>query len=255
MSSLKLALLPDSTDGAQKVAQQLQTIYSFVSPEECDAIVVLGGDGFMLRSIHGNPTPGKPLYGINCGSVGFLMNAPNLKDFEEEIGRAQEVILHPLKMTVTDIDGVDHTHLAINEVSLFRSTAQAAKIKISVDGSTRLEELVSDGILIATPAGSTAYNLSVHGPILPLGSNLLALTPISPFRPRRWKGAILPDCAKLEIQILDPVKRPVSAVADFYEVNNVLSVRVGLDQKMGYKLLFSPEHNLEDRILGEQFKE
>jgi NAD+ kinase len=247
----KIALLRDSTPQAIETEASLKDLFIFVPIENADILVVLGGDGFMLRALHDNPKI--PVYGLNCGSVGFLMNSHGPEDLLINIQGAHKVILHPLCMTAKDIEGQTHKAKAINEVSLFRTTVQSAKLKISVDSACRMDELVSDGLLLATPAGSTAYNLSVHGPIIPLGSDLLALTPISPFRPRRWRGALLPHTVRVDIEVLDFLKRPVSAAADFTEIQNVTNVSICEDRTITHTLLFNHEHNLEDRILGEQF--
>jgi NAD+ kinase len=251
--TMKLALIATATQEAQKAKETLQQLYSPTTPEKADVIIVLGGDGFMLKTLHQLQSLEKPVYGINCGTVGFLMNTYQGSDLLNRLQEAKETALHPLKMTATDGGGKYTTAHAINEVSLLRQTAQAAKIRIYVDGVMRLDALVCDGVLIATPAGSTAYNLSAHGPIIPITANLLALTPISAFRPRRWRGALLPDKAHVTIEILEADKRPVSASADGYEVRNAQQVEICQDFQARYRLLFDPHHNLEERILGEQF--
>lgn len=250
---MHLAFIAAATEEAQKTKETLQHLYPSTTPEKADVIIVLGGDGFMLKSLHQFQSLEKPVYGINCGSVGFLMNAHQETNLLDRLKAAKETVLHPLKMTVIDERGKSVTAHAINEISLLRQTAQAAKIRIYVDEVPRLDMLVCDGILIATPAGSTAYNLSAHGPIIPINANLLALTPISAFRPRRWRGALLPDTARVTLEILEADKRPVSASADDVEVRNVQRVEVQQDWKARYRLLFDPHHNLEERILGEQF--
>jgi NAD+ kinase len=216
-------------------------------------LVVLGGDGVMLRTLHA--TIGRPVkvFGMNCGTVGFLMNRFDPDGLEQRLRDAHKVALHPLRMRAVSRSGACHEALAINDVSLLRETAQAAKIRICVDDKERMAELVCDGVLVATSAGSTAYNLSAHGPILPLGSEVLALTPISPFRPRRWRGAILPHSARVTLEILEADKRPVSATADFSEIRDVLEVNIVEDPSLHFELLFDPEHHLEERILQEQF--
>jgi NAD+ kinase len=214
----------------------------------------LGGDGFVLETLHRFIARNVPIYGMNCGTVGFLMNQYDEEDLAERVSQAQEVTLRLLRMKARCSDGRTHKALAINEVALFREGRQAAKIRIEVDGVVRLPELVCDGVLVSTPAGSTAYNLSAHGPIVPMGARLLALTPISAFRPRRWRGALLPDKAKIRLTILDPEKRPVGATADFTEVRDVIDVEIGIDRKNQLSLLFDPEHNLEERIVKEQFE-
>ena len=250
---MNLAFIATATEEAQKAKEALERLYPLTTPEKADVIIVLGGDGFMLKSLHQFQSLEKPVYGLNCGSVGFLMNAYQEANLLDRLKAAQETVLHPLKMTTIDEDGKSFTAHAINEVSLLRQTAQAAKIRIYVDQVPRLDTLVCDGILIASPAGSTAYNLSAHGPIIPINANLLALTPISAFRPRRWRGALLPDTAHVTLEILEADKRPVSASADDLEVRNVQRVDIHQDSKTRYRLLFDPHHNLEERILGEQF--
>jgi NAD+ kinase len=207
----------------------------------------------MLETLHAHLALARPIYGMNLGTVGFLLNAYGVESLEERIGRAQRVQLYPLRMRARLGDGELVEAIGINEVSIYRETRQAARLRIAIDGVARLPELVCDGVLVATPAGSTAYNLSAHGPIIPLGANLLALTPISPFRPRRWRGALLPSHSRFRIDTLDPAKRPVSAVADFTEVRDIVSVEIWEDRSLAFHLLFDPEHNLEERILKEQF--
>lgn len=248
-----LAFIAAATEEAQKAKETLQRLYPSTTPEKADVIIVLGGDGFMLKTLHQFQSLEKPVYGINCGTVGFLMNAYQEENLLNRLAMAKDTVLHPLKMIATDARGNHIVAHAINEVSLLRQTAQAAKIRIYVDQVLRLDVLVCDGILIATPAGSTAYNLSAHGPIIPINANLLALTPISAFRPRRWRGALLPDTAYVTLEILEADKRPVSASADDHEVRNVQRVEVHQDSETRYRLLFDPHHNLEERILGEQF--
>jgi NAD+ kinase len=227
--------------------------YTFVSPAEADVIVVLGGDGFMLETLHKTMKKNKKIYGMNRGTVGFLMNSYAREGLFERLSRAQDVILHPLNMQAETVDGEIFEALAINEVSFLRETRQAAKLRISIDDVVRLPELVCDGLIVTTPAGSTAYNLSASGPILPLGADLLAMTPISPFRPRRWRGAILPHTACIVVEPIHPHKRPVSAVADSVEVRDIVRVSIHEERNRRLHLLFDPEHNLEERILNEQF--
>jgi len=225
-----------------------------VPPRDADVIVALGGDGYALRTLHRFMKRGVPIFGMNRGSVGFLMNGYQEQDLLERLAAAQPIILHPLHMTAIDLDGKRHRALAINEVSLLRETRLAAKLRVSVDKVVRLEEMICDGVLVATPAGSTAYNLSVHGPIIPLGTELLALTPISVFRPRRWRGALLPHNANVTFEVLDPEDRRVSATADNTEVRGVARVVVREELNLAPTLLFDPEHNLEERVLKEQFQ-
>jgi NAD+ kinase len=222
--------------------------------EQADVVVALGGDGHMLQTMHRLLSTGIPVYGMNRGTVGFLMNDFSEKDLTGRLRAAELTTIHPLKMTAFAADGTSRSAIAFNEVSLLRQRHQAAKVAISIDGKTRLEELICDGLLIATPVGSTAYNLSAHGPILPIGSPLLALTPISAFRPRRWRGAILPRSAKVVLTILEADKRPVAAVADHLEVRNVKSVEVTEDKRLSVQMLFDPGHSLAERVLNEQFK-
>ncbi len=253
MSRQNLAFVAADTDEARAALARLQQRYGAAVPEKADAIVALGGDGFMLETLHRFLTRDVPIYGMNCGTVGFLMNSYEEEHLPERLANAAQVILFPLAMLARSVEGQVREALAINEVSLLRETRQAAKIRIRVDGVVRMSELICDGVLVATPAGSTAYNLSAHGPILPLGSGILALTPISAFRPRRWRGAILPHDAEVVFEVLDYLKRPVSAVADSTEVRDVIEVRVREDRSIKMRLLFDPEHNLEERILKEQF--
>lgn len=249
----RVAFVASTHGEAQAALATLKKRYPHVSPGEADVIVALGGDGFMLETLHAHLNDGVPIYGMNRGSVGFMMNEFDMDDLHARLEGAELTALHPLKMTATDTAGAHHVGVAINEVSLFRQTHQAAKLRISVDGKVRLEELVADGVLVATPAGSTAYNLSAQGPIIPIGSPLLALTPISPFRPRRWRGALLPSAARIRIEVLSPDIRPVSAVADNRETRSVTEVHIEEDHTVEYLLMFDPGHNLDERILVEQF--
>ncbi|MEO9633799.1 MAG: NAD kinase [Roseobacter sp.] len=255
MNTTKWALVASPTPPAQEAAEKLKPIIDWVPVEEADQAVVLGGDGFMLQTLHQmlNRRNIMPVYGMNLGTVGFLMNNWHLDDLSERITNARAFKVKPLKMEVETISGASFTLPAINEVSLLRETRQTAKLEIEINGRIMMEELVCDGVLIATPAGSTAYNLSANGPILPLTCNLLALTPISPFRPRRWKGAILPDKMEISIRVLNPEKRPVSAVGDQQEVRDVSRVKVAVDRSQSLTMLFDPEHALDDRIAMEQF--
>jgi len=249
----KIAFLASSTPEAQTSKRTLETLFPSVSQTEADILIALGGDGFMLETIHNNINKHKPIYGIHCGTVGFLMNELNPDSLMERIEKAKPTILHPLEMSVHTTDGRIVNALAFNEVSLLRETRQAAHIQITIDTVVRLKELVCDGVLVATAAGSTAYNLSAHGPIIPLGTHMLALTPISAFRPRRWKGALLPDSSQVTFTVLDAKKRPVSAVADFTEVRDVSSVSVHQNMENSITLLFDHDNNLDERILEEQF--
>ncbi|MAU41825.1 MAG: NAD kinase [Kordiimonas sp.] len=249
----KIALLTSDTEEAKQASNALAEKYAFVEADDCDLIVALGGDGFMLQVMHDYMHRNVPIYGMNCGTVGFLMNPYNLENLIERVEAAELFILHPLRMQAETIDGTISESLAINEVSLFRETRQAAKVSISVDGKVRMKELICDGVLVSTPAGSTAYNLSAHGPIIPLSSDILALTPISAFRPRRWHGALLPHTAIVEFEVQERDKRPVSAVADTREVRNVRKVRIREDHSVELKVLFDSDHTLAERILHEQF--
>jgi NAD+ kinase len=241
------------TREAQEALARLERRYDHVPPGQADVIVALGGDGFMLETLHTHIDRGALIYGMNLGTVGFLLNEFAEEGLLERIRTAVLAPLHPLRMRARLQDGGIQDGLAINEVSLFRETRQAASISIEIDGVVRMPELVCDGVLVATPAGSTAYNLSAHGPILPIGCKLLALTPISPFRPRRWRGALLPSTTRFVLRVLRPLKRPVSAVADYTEVRDVVEVTVWEDRGITLRLLFDAEHNLEERILKEQF--
>ena len=247
------AFVASEGDDARIALANLKRRYGGVAPDDADVIVALGGDGFMLETLHRYLDRRVPIYGMNCGTVGFLLNSYDEVDLPARLAAATPVDLHPLAMHARSMAGETIDALAINEVSLLRETRQAAKVAIRVDGKVRLPELICDGILAATPAGSTAYNLSAHGPILPLGSAVLALTPISAFRPRRWRGAILPHTAAVTFEIKEGAKRPVSAVADYTEVRDVAEVTVHEDRSIALTLLFDPEHNLEERILLEQF--
>lgn len=248
-----IAFVAADTPEAQEAKDRLTARYGNEDPRRAGTVVALGGDGFLLETLHRTLGSQVPVYGMNRGSVGFLMNDYTEDDLPDRLARADEVPLHPLRMVATCVSGRRMDGLAINEVSLLRETRQAAKLRISIDGVVRLPELICDGCLVATPAGSTAYNLSAHGPIVPLGSGILALTPISAFRPRRWRGALLPHAARVTFEALEAEKRPVSAVADFTEVRDVARVDVFEDRDVHLRVLFDPEHNLEERILKEQF--
>ncbi len=250
---MKIAFIAARTEIAEAAQARLTAIYGNCDQREADVIVALGGDGLMLECLHKVLGTDQPVYGMNCGSVGFMMNEFLEPGLEERIARAHPSILHPLRMHAITASGVVEEAMALNEVSLLRQLRQAAKIRIHVDHTVRLEELICDGVLIATPAGSTAYNLSAHGPIIPLSANLLPLTPISAFRPRRWRGALLPSTVDVLFEILEPDKRPVAAVADFTEVRNVVSVAVSEDRSVGATVLLDPDRALSERIITEQF--
>lgn len=249
----KIAFVAADTQTAQQALTDLEARYEHVPPDEAEVIVALGGDGFMLHTLHRFMTRRVPVFGMHRGTVGFVMNDYRLDSLEERLESAEPINLHPLHMTARTLTGETIEGLAINEVSLLRETRQTAKLRIQIDGVVRLPELVCDGVLVATAVGSTAYNLSAHGPIIPMGASILALTPISPFRPRRWRGALLPHTARVEFEILESGKRPVSSVADFTEVRDAAYVQVREDRDISLTLLFDPEHNLEERILKEQF--
>jgi NAD+ kinase len=251
--SATVAFVATDTEPAQRGLAELTQRYQATPPEEAEIIVALGGDGFMLETLHRYLHRQVPIYGMHRGTVGFLMNEFRPDGLVERLARAQPVTLHPLAMTAHDKAGETHKALAINEVSLLREARQAAKIRVSVDGIVRLEELMGDGVLVSTPVGSTAYNLSAHGPIIPLAGGVLALTPISAFRPRRWRGALLPHGAKVAFEILEADKRPVSASADFTEIRDVLAVETCQNCDIAFTLLFDPEYNLDERVFKEQF--
>ena len=250
---MKLAFVASEMPSAQLAKKRLEAQYGSIEPENADHIVALGGDGFMLETLHQFLRSDIPIYGMNQGTLGFIMNEYVEIDLPARVASAQSVIIHPLCMTAQRVNGEIIRALAFNEVYLLRQTRQASKLRVLIDGVERIEELICDGIITATPAGSTAYNLSAHGPIIPLNANLLALTPISPFRPRRWRGALLPHTAKIRIEIMDGEKRPVSAVADYTEVREVQSIEVEEDVAVSLTILFDPEHSLEERVLREQF--
>ena len=251
--SQTVAVVASPTPDAQAAAAALSRRYATVDPEKAEVVVALGGDGLMLQTLHRFMGQAKPIYGMNKGTVGFLMNDYRDDDLIERLAAAQRSVVHPLQMTVRDVRGRTHAAQAVNEVSMLRQTYQAAHLSISVDGRVRLPELIADGVIVATPAGSTAYNLSVGGPILPLNAPLLALTPISAFRPRRWRGALLPDHARITIEAIEPERRPVSAVADHTEVRDVVFVEVSMDSSVDLVMLHDPGHSLDERILREQF--
>ncbi|HWV54478.1 NAD kinase [Pseudorhodoplanes sp.] len=249
----KIAFVASQSPEAAEAQARLVERYGNVDPATADVVVALGGDGLMLHTLRTLMRAGKPVYGMHRGTVGFLMNEFNEEGLLERLAAAEPTVIHPLVMRAKDRDGQEHEHYAMNEVSVFRQTYQAARLRILIDDKERLPELMADGVMVATPAGSTAYNLSVQGPIIPIKAPLLALTPISPFRPRRWHGALLPDSAKVTVEILDPDKRPVAAVADHSEVRDVARVEIGMDHSISMQLLFDPGHSLDERILREQF--
>ena len=249
----RLAFVASERPEAQDALAQLKARYGSTPEADADVVVALGGDGFMLETLHRTLPTGKPIYGMNRGSVGFLMNDYQEDDLPARVAAAERTAIHPLKMHVECVDGSRHEALAINEVSLLRQTHQTAHLRIQIDGKERLKELACDGVLVATPAGSTAYNLSAHGPIIPLDAKVLALTPISAFRPRRWRGALLHHTAKVRIEVLEPERRPVSAVADNFEVRRVTDVQIAEDRSVGLVMLFDEGRSLEERVLAEQF--
>jgi NAD+ kinase len=249
----RIAFVASPVPEAHKALARLTRRYGNVTLAKADVVVALGGDGLMLRTLHRLMKSGKPIYGMHRGTVGFLMNDYQEQRLHERLAAADTTIIHPLIMRARDTKGRLHVHHAINEVSLFRQTYQVARLAIWVDGKERMSELMGDGVLVATPAGSTAYNLSAQGPIIPIDAPLLGLTPISPFRPRRWRGALLPDRARVSIRVLDPEQRPVAAVADHTEVRLVRDVDIGMDHAISMQMLFDPGHSLDERILREQF--
>ena len=249
----KIAFLASPVPEAEAALAEFSSHYGNVAPREADIIVALGGDGFMLQALHAQLGASKPIYGMNLGTVGFLMNELNVEGLIERLTHAETSTLYPLRMRARDAEGQTVEALAINEVSLLRETRQAAKIRIVIDERVRLPELICDGILVATPVGSTAYNLSAHGPILPLDSHALALTPISAFRPRRWRGALLSESARIRFEVLEGDKRPVSAVADHTELRHAVQVEVSEARDVAFQILFDAGHSLAERILLEQF--
>jgi len=250
----KIAFLASDTPDAQSAVRDLVARYGGVDPDSADVVVALGGDGFMLATQHRFMNTGMPVYGMNKGTIGFLMNEFSEEELPERLARSTQRVIRPLDMAAEDAAGEVHRAKAINEVSLLRQSFQAASLGIRIDGRTRLDPLICDGVLVATPAGSTAYNLSAHGPILPLDAPLLALTPVSAFRPRRWRGALIPDTSVIEITVNEIAKRPVNAVADHIEVKSIRHVRIALDHESAGIILFDPEHSWEERILAEQFQ-
>jgi NAD+ kinase len=249
----RIAFVANPNPEAQSALKRLEQRYGQTAPDSADVIVALGGDGLMLRTLHRHMNSSKPIYGMHRGTVGFLMNDFREDDLHERLAAAKTALIHPLVMRAKDIEGNAHEYRAINEVSVFRQSYQVARLRILIDGKERLPELAGDGVLVATPAGSTAYNLSAQGPIIPINASLLALTPISPFRPRRWRGALLPDTARVTIEVLEADRRPVAAVADHDEVRSVRTVDVAMDHDVAMHMLFDPGHSLDERILSEQF--
>ena len=252
-SITRLAFVASDRPEASEARARLTALYGDVPEEEAEVVVALGGDGFMLEVLHRNLASRRPIYGMNRGSVGFLMNDYVETRLLERIGAAEQAIIHPLRMTAEDAGGAKHQALAINDVSLLRETRQTAKLRILIDGRPRMAELICDGALVSTPAGSTAYNLSAHGPIIPINAQVLALTPISAFRPRRWRGALVSHKARVTFEILEADKRPVSAVADNVEVRSVIRVDVVEDRSIALAMLFDAGRSLEERMLAEQF--
>ena len=250
----RLAFVASASDKARAACSALQERYGAVSPGDADVIVALGGDGFMLRTLHAQLGHGLPVYGMKLGRIGFLMNLYQPDELPARIAAAHPAVLHPLEMRVTQRGGTEVTALAFNEISLLRQTNQAAHIEVALNDEVKLPNLICDGLLVSTPAGSTAYNLSAHGPILPLDANVLALTPISPFRPRRWRGALLPVATRVGLRTLEPGHRPVSATADFLEVRDAVDIRIREARERAITLLFDPERSLAQRILDEQFE-
>ncbi|MFO1012373.1 MAG: NAD kinase [Caulobacteraceae bacterium] len=251
---MRLAFVASDRPEAQDAKTRLEAIYGASAEADADVVVALGGDGFMLETLHRNIAAGRPIYGMNRGSVGFLMNDYVETGLLERIALAERAVIHPLAMVALDADRKEHKALAINEVSLLRQTRQTAKLRVYIDGRVRMNELICDGMLLSTPAGSTAYNLSAHGPIIPLDAQVLALTPISAFRPRRWRGALLPHKAKVSVEVLEAEKRPVSAVADNFEVRDILEVHIHEDRSIALSMLFDAGRSLEERVLAEQFQ-
>ena len=250
---MKISFAASPVEMAQDSVATLKARFGDHAPENADVIVALGGDGFMLQTLHDTQHLTTPVYGMNRGTVGFLMNEYAEDALLDRLEQAEEEVVNPLRMRAVVRDGTEHSALAINEVSLLRAGPQAAKLKISVDGRLRMPELVCDGALLCTPAGSTAYNYSAHGPILPIGADVLALTAMAAFRPRRWRGALLPKTAQVKIEVLEPEKRPVMADADSRSVRNVVLVEIQSEPTIAHRILFDPGHGLEERLIREQF--
>ncbi|SFS15708.1 NAD kinase [Yoonia litorea] len=253
MPRSRIAFVASPVPIAEQARAALAARHGDVPPEQAEVIVALGGDGFMLQTLHATQGLDVPVYGMNRGTVGFLMNEFHQDDLQERLNEAEEEVINPLRMTALSADGEMHEALAINEVSLLRAGPQAAKLRISIDGRLRMDELVCDGALVATPAGSTAYNYSAHGPILPIGSDVLALTAMAAFRPRRWRGALLPKRAVVRLDVINPTKRPVMADADGKSVRDVVSVEIRSEPSIRHRILFDPGHGLEERLIREQF--
>lgn len=253
MTALRIRFVASDAPTAQEAQTRLTARYGSVAADDADVIVALGGDGFMLQALHAAQDTGLPVYGMNRGTVGFLMNSYSEERLPERLAAAEQTVINPLRMRAETVDGRREEALAINEVSLLRSGPQAAKLRVLVDGRLRMEELVCDGLLVATPAGSTAYNYSAHGPVLPIGSEVLALTAIASFRPRRWRGALLPKAAVVRIEVIEPERRPVRADADSRPVKNVAWVEVTSEALVRHHLLFDPGHGLDERLIREQF--
>lgn len=249
-----ICFVASASEEAEAARRRLSHVYGSCPPDHADIVVALGGDGFMLQTLHRFMNTGKPIYGMHRGTVGFLMNEFRLEGLLDRLTVAEVSSIRPLLMRAVDVDDNTHEARAFNEVSLWRQTYQAGRLKITIDGVVRLADLACDGVIVATPAGSTAYNLSAHGPIIPLGAPLLALTPISPFRPRRWRGALVPDRALIKIDVLEVAKRPIGAAADHTEIRNVREVTVRQDRHSESLIMFDPEHSWEERILAEQFQ-
>lgn len=249
----RICFTASETEVAQSAQARLVARYGTSAIEAAEVIVALGGDGFMLQTLHATGAKDVPVYGMNCGTIGFLMNEYDEEGLPERLAAAEEEVVNPLAMQAESVDGMKHSALAINEVSLLRAGPQAAKLRITIDGKVRMEELVCDGALISTPAGSTAYNYSAHGPILPIGAEVLALTPMAAFRPRRWRGALLPKTAKVRFDVLDAAKRPVMADADGRSARDILWVEVRSEPAVRHRILFDPGHGLEERLTREQF--
>jgi NAD+ kinase len=249
----KIACKASGSSSAQAARAELRERYDFVGPDECDVIVALGGDGFLLHTMHEHIALDRPIFGMNRGTVGFLMNAYHAENLTARLAEAEPIWIHPLELLAITADGVTSRAIAFNEVAVTRHSGQSVHMRVVIDGVERIANFVGDGVIVATAAGSTAYNLSAHGPIIPLGSNLLAVTPVSPFRPRRWKGALVPHTSQIAFENLDRHKRPLVTTADFHELFDVVSVTIREDRSTAVQLLFDPDHSLEERIIAEQF--